>query len=116
MCSLIAFLLLLALSVSVKGSVLQIRQSDSNGMTKVTIPQKDASLDARKKDVSYRHDNFLYNASLVGNAAAFPMGKLGDERVALAWDQWADDRIHITAAIQQDVAEVKKALIAVSLH
>jgi hypothetical protein len=83
--SFISSSILLALCASVEGAALQVRQSDSNGTTKVTIPQKDASLDERKKAVLYRHDNFLYNVSQIGNAAAFPMGKLGEERVAAAW-------------------------------
>jgi hypothetical protein len=112
---LIASSLLLAFTISVDGSVLKVRQSDSNGTAKVTIPQKDSSTDARKKEVSYRHDNFLYNISLIGNAAAFPMGKLGEERVARAWDEWQEDRDNITAAIGQDLAEVKKAIVAVSV-
>jgi hypothetical protein len=111
---LIASSVFLALSLTVESSVLRVRQSDSNGTAKVVIPQKDASLDARKKEVSYRHDNFLYNISQIGNAAAFPMGKLGEDRVALAWDQWLHDRNDITAAIGQDLAEVKKAIVAVS--
>jgi hypothetical protein len=110
---LIASSLLLAFSISVEGSVLKVRQSDSNGTAKVSIPQKDLSPDARKNEVSYRHDNFLYNISLIGNAAAFPMGKLGEERVARAWDEWQEDRNAITIAIGQDLAEVKKAIAAV---
>jgi hypothetical protein len=112
--SLVTSSVLLALSFSIEGSVLKTRQSDSNGTAKVCIPQRDGSLDARKKEVAYRHDNFLYNISQIGKAAAFPMGKLGEERVALAWDQWQDDRNNITAAIQKDVAEVTKAVKAVS--
>ena len=111
--SLIASSLLLALLVPVEGSVLKLRQSDSNGTAKVTIPQKDAALDARKKEVLYRHDNFLYNVSQIGNAAAFPMGKIGEERVALAWDQWTEDRDIILGLIAKDTAEIKKALVAV---
>lgn len=105
--------LLLACSTSINAAVLNTRQSDSNGTTTVTISQKDADPAARKKEVAYRHDNFLYNISLIGNAAAFPTGKIGEERVALAWDQWQVDRNIITADIQKDVAQIKQAIIAV---
>ena len=113
-CSSIAPAFLFALSVN--GLHLRPRQSDSNGTAKVTIPQNDAFPDRRKQEVAYRHDNFLYNISLIGKAAAFPMGKLGEERVARAWDQWQHDRGTITVAIEKDLAAVKKALAAVTLH
>ncbi|KAF2637306.1 Lipoxygenase [Massarina eburnea CBS 473.64] len=104
--------LLLALCVSVEGRSLNVRQSDSNGTAKATVPEKDRSPTKRKQEVSYRHDNFLYNISQIGNAAAFPMGKLGEERVAMAWDQWQVDRNNITVAIGADMTEVKKAIVA----
>ncbi|KAK7187686.1 hypothetical protein DPSP01_004521 [Paraphaeosphaeria sporulosa] len=104
--------LVLACSTSINAAVLNTRQSDSNGTSSVTITQKDANPAARKKEVAYRHDNFLYNVSQIGNAAAFPMGKIGEERVSLAWDQWQDDRNIITADIQKDVAQIKQAIIA----
>lgn len=107
--------LLVACSASANAAVLSTRQSDSNGTGIVIIPQKDSSPDDRKKEVAYRHDNFLYNISQIGNAAAFPMGKLGEERVALAWDQWQDDRNAITVEIQKDIAKVREALVAVSI-
>jgi hypothetical protein len=105
--------LFLACGTSINAAVLNARQSDSNGTIKVSISQKDADQVARQKEVAYRHDNFLYNVSQVGKAAAFPMGKLGEERVALAWDQWQEDRNLITVDIQKDVAQVKQAIIAV---
>jgi hypothetical protein len=105
--------LFLACGTSINAAVLNARQSDSNGTIKVSISQKDADQVARQKEVAYRHDNFLYNVSQVGKAAAFPMGKLGEERVALAWDQWQEDRNLITVDIQKDVAQVKQAVIAV---
>lgn len=107
---------LLALSKLADAGSLSARQSDSNGTETVSIPQKDNSPEERRKEVTYRRENFLYNISLIGNAAAFPMGKLGDERVAMAWDQWQVDRNIITAAIVADVAEVKKAIVAVSTY
>ncbi|KAF2451749.1 Lipoxygenase [Karstenula rhodostoma CBS 690.94] len=106
------FSLFLACSTSINAAVLNTRQSDSNGTHAVTISQKDADPAARKREVAYRHDNFLYNVSQIGNAAAFPMGKIGEERVALAWDQWQVDRNIITADIQKDVAQIKQAIIA----
>nr|QCS26860.1 putative manganese lipoxygenase [Didymosphaeria variabile] len=103
---------LLACSTSINAAVLNTRQSDSNATTTVTISQRDVDPAARKKEVAYRHDNFLYNVSQIGNAAAFPMGKIGEERVALAWDQWQVDRNIITADIQKDIAQIKQAIIA----
>ena len=76
--------------------------------------QKAANAQSRKQEVAYRHDNFLYNVSQIGNAAAFPMGKLGEERVAMAWDQWQVDRNLITTQIQKDVLKLKQAIGAVS--
>ncbi|PVH93852.1 Lipoxygenase [Periconia macrospinosa] len=104
--------LLLACSTSVTAAALHIRQSDSNGTTTVTIPQRDADRAARKKEVAYRHDNFLYNISQIGNAAAFPMGKIGEERVSAAWDQWQIDRDIINGHIQKDVAQIRQAIVA----
>lgn len=108
--------LLLACTTSVSAAVLNTRQSDSNSTAIVSISQKDADPAGRKKEVEYRHDNFLYNISQIGNAAAFPMGKIGEERVAQAWDEWEVDREIITADIQKDVAKLKQAIVAVSLQ
>ncbi|KAJ4300838.1 hypothetical protein N0V90_002926 [Kalmusia sp. IMI 367209] len=104
--------LILALSGPINAAALNTRQSDSNGTETVSIPQKDAALEDRKQEVAYRHENFLYNISQIGNAAAFPMGKIGEERVAMAWDQWQVDRNIISAAIGADIAEIKKAIAA----
>jgi hypothetical protein len=106
--------LFLACGTSINGAVLSARQSDSNGTVKASTPQKDANPAARHREVAYRHENFLYNVSQIGKAAAFPMGKIGEERVALAWDQWQEDRNIITVDIQKDVAQVKQAIMAVS--
>lgn len=105
--------LLFACGPAINAAVLHTRQSDSNGTIPVSIPQKDIEPDARKEEVKYRHDNFLYNISQIGNAAAFPMGKIGEERVALAWDQWEVDRNIITADIQKDIIKLKQAIAAV---
>lgn len=107
--------LLLACSTSVNAAVLNTRQSDSNTTASVVVTLKDADQAGRKKEVAYRHDNFLYNVSLIGNAAAFPMGTIGEQRVALAWDQWQIDRNIITADIQKDVAQIREAIVAVSV-
>ena len=56
----------------------------------------------------------VHGQGWIGNVATFPMGKIGEERVALAWDQWQVDRNIITADIQKDVAQVKQAIFAVS--
>ena len=110
----LALISLLFASSTINAAVIHTRQSDSNGTLSVRIPQKDANQDGRKEEVKYRRDNFLYNVSQIGNGAAFPMGKIGEERVALAWDQWQEDRNIITADIQKDVAQIKTAIMAVS--
>ena len=109
----LALLSLLFACGTVNAAVLNLRQSDSNGTLPVTIPQKDANAEGRKQEVAYRQENFLYNISQIGNAAAFPMGKLGEERVAMAWDQWQVDRNLITTEIQKDVAKIRQAIVAV---
>ena len=110
----LALLSLLFACGTVNAAVLNSRQSDSNATLTVSIPQKAANAQSRKQEVAYRHDNFLYNVSQIGNAAAFPMGKLGEERVAMAWDQWQVDRNLITTQIQKDVLKLKQAIGAVS--
>ena len=110
----LALLSLLFACGTVNAAVLNSRQSDGNGTLAVSIPQKAANAQSRKQEVAYRHDNFLYNVSQIGNAAAFPMGKLGEERVAMAWDQWQVDRNLITTQIQKDVLKLKQAIGAVS--
>lgn len=110
----LALLSLLLACGTVNAAVLNLRQSDSNGTLPVGIPQKADNVESRKQEVAYRHDSFLYNVSQIGNAAAFPMGKLGEERVARAWDQWQVDRNLITNEIQKDVMKLKQAIGAVS--
>lgn len=111
----LALISLLFACSTINAATIVTRQSDSNGTLAVSVPRKDSNQDNRRKEVQYRHDNFLYNVSQIGNAAAFPMGKLGEERVALAWDQWQVDREIITADIQKDVAKIRAAIIAVSI-
>lgn len=77
------------------------------------IPQDDKDPKQRAAEVSARNKGYLYGPSLVGEAAPFPNGTLGQARVAADIALWSVDRNRMDAAITHDVQSVVNALVAV---
>jgi hypothetical protein len=79
-----------------------------------TIPQSDPDPKARAAAVAERAAGFIYGPSLIGEAAFFPNGTLGNKRTQDDMDLWAKDREMIDGLIAKDVASIQAALQAVS--
>ena len=77
------------------------------------LPQDDPEPKKRAAAVEVRNKGFVYGPSLIGEAAFFPNGTLGNARAKADYDLWAVDREDIDARIEQDVKAVQAAIMAV---
>ncbi|KAF2874845.1 lipoxygenase [Massariosphaeria phaeospora] len=75
-----------------------------------SISNKESYSESRALAVSTRKEGFQYGPSLVGEAAFFPNGTLGDARAKADWDLWNIDRLQIEAGIKADIGAVKAAI------
>ena len=105
-----AYLLLSALSLAASAAPRTIR--DTAGLA--TLPQNDPNPAARKAGITVRQEGFIYGPSLIGNAAPFPNGTLGNAKTQADMDLWAVDRHDIDGRVEEDVKTAGAAIQAVS--
>jgi hypothetical protein len=74
------------------------------------LPQNDPDPSGRAAAVAVRYAGFIYGPSLIGQAAFFPNGTLGNARVADDMALWGVDRAIIDADVQEDVVAVVGAI------
>jgi len=77
-----------------------------------TLPQADKDKSARAKEVAASRVGFVYGPSLIGQAAFFPNGTLGNARTKADYALWMLDRAVIDAAVQSDAALTGQAIAA----
>lgn len=82
--------------------------------TAVCIPQHDSNPRGRAAGVSERNSGFIYGPSLIGEAAPFPNGTLGNARSKADYALWSVDRKEIDSRIATDLQAIQKAVQAVS--
>ncbi len=88
---------------------------NNNTMTstgQATLPQNDQNPLSRKAGVAARNEGYIYGPSLIGDAAPFPNGTLGNARSKADMDLWAIDREDIDGRIEADVKVVGAAIHA----
>lgn len=81
--------------------------------TKACIPQLDPNKKARADGVAVRNAGFIYGPSLIGQAAFFPNGTLGNARSAADMALWEVDRAIIDDDIAADVTKIQAAITSV---
>lgn len=86
-----------------------------SGSSKACIPQLDPDKKARAARVAARDAGFIYGPSLIGQAAFFPNGTLGNARTASDMALWGVDREIIDDDITADVAQIQTAITSVSV-
>ncbi|KAH8103496.1 lipoxygenase [Cristinia sonorae] len=115
------FVVLVALALSVSAfpftspsaphlSTSVARRQDNTTLAK--LPQYDPNRKARAAAVAVRNEGFIYGPSLIGEAAFFPNGTLGNARTAHDMDVWTLDREMIDVFVAQDVQAVSAAIAA----
>ncbi|RYP80629.1 hypothetical protein DL769_002374 [Monosporascus sp. CRB-8-3] len=77
-----------------------------------SIPQNDGDPEGRAAGVAERRAGFGYGPSLIGEAAPFPNGALGDIRTAHDYSVWEVDRNQIDAAVAKDIEATTAAIQA----
>ena len=87
---------------------------NSSGLA--SLPQNDPNPEARAVEVAERDAGFVYGPSLIGEAAFFPNGTMGNVRTKPDMDIWGVDREDIDARIRTDVNATEAAVIAVSIY
>ena len=93
-----------------------VARQDAPNNTAVTavLPQNDSNPSERKAAVAYRNANFIYGPSLIGEAAPFPNGTLGNARTKSDMDLYAPDRANIDARVAKDAQAIQAAIVKVS--
>ncbi|KAI0377205.1 Lipoxygenase [Hypomontagnella monticulosa] len=76
------------------------------------LPQKDEDPETRAEGVAARQAGFIYGPSLIGQAAPFPNGTLGNARTRSDMEVWNVDRTEIDNAVAKDVKVIKAAIAA----
>jgi hypothetical protein len=84
----------------------------SNVSNTACIPQNDPNPKQRADGVSARNAGFIYGPSLIGEAAPFPNGTLGNARSKSDYDTWSIDRNEIDGLIANDTEAVGAAIKA----
>lgn len=79
----------------------------------VCIPQQDSNPRARAAAVAQRNAGFIYGPSLIGEAAPFPNGTLGNARSKADYALWSVDREEIDKRLGADVQQIGLAIQAV---
>lgn len=116
--SLSAYAVLSTLSLTAQAaprhvSLLSYRQVE-NDTSPASLPQNDSDPEGRAAAVGQRNAGFEYGTSLIGEAAPFPKGALGDIRAAYDYSVWELDRAQIDAAVEKDVEAITASIQAVS--
>jgi hypothetical protein len=104
------FLTVRAVATSTPGSA----GNSGGNNTKACIPQLDPNKKARADGVAARDAGFIYGPSLIGQAAFFPNGTLGNARSAADMELWGVDRQIIDDDITADVTTIQAAITSVS--
>jgi len=80
-----------------------------------SLPQHAYDSESRKAAIAVRNAGYIYGPSLIGDAAPFPNGTLGNARVQDDMALWAIDREVIDKAMEADALAVEGAIMAVSI-
>ncbi|KAJ2983675.1 hypothetical protein NQ176_g514 [Zarea fungicola] len=80
--------------------------------TAVCIPQQDSNPRGRAAGVAQRNSGFIYGPSLIGEAAPFPNGTLGNARSRADYALWSVDREEIDSRLGADVQQIQLAIQA----
>lgn len=96
-------------------SLLSYRQLE-NDTSPASLPQHDSDPEGRAAAVSQRRAGFEYGPSLIGEAAPFPKGALGDARASYDYAVWEVDRAVIDDDVDRDVKAITASIQAVSRH
>lgn len=104
----------LVLSVLAMPQPLEALASLDSDDSQGCIPQDDLEPKKRAAAVEVRNKGFTYGPSLIGEAAFFPNGTLGNARSKADYDLWAVDRKEIDSRITKDVEAVQAAIKGVS--
>ncbi|KAI1397740.1 Lipoxygenase [Hypoxylon fuscum] len=83
-----------------------------NDTSPACLPQHDDDTQSRVDEVAAKQEGFVYGPSLIGQAAAFPNGTLGNARAQSDMDLWNVDREEIDSAVAKDVEIIQKAIAA----
>lgn len=86
----------------------QLRESN------ICIPQRDSDPRGRAAGVRERNSGFIYGPSLIGEAAPFPNGTLGNARAKADYALWSVDRKEIDGRIAADLKQIQASVQAVS--
>ncbi len=112
-----AYLLLMTLTLTIEAAPrswhLLARQA-VNDTTPACLPQQDSNQNARAAAVTVRAKGFIYGPSLIGEAAPFPNGTLGNARTQYDMALWGTDRAEIDNRVAADAALVEAAIVTVS--
>jgi hypothetical protein len=84
----------------------------NSNISLASISQKSTYPASRGAGVSVRKEGYQYGPSLIGEAAFFPTGRLGDARKIADLALWDVDRKLIEGDITQDIGAVKAAIAA----
>ena len=90
-------------------------QARDNDTSPACLPQNDADQSGRAAAVEIRNQGYIYGPSLIGEAAPFPNGTLGNARAQADMDLWTLDRAEIDNRTAIDVAAVTDAITKVSV-
>ncbi|WPG97231.1 Hypothetical protein R9X50_00000300 [Acrodontium crateriforme] len=74
------------------------------------LPQFDANPQDRANAVAVRKAGFTYGPSLVGEAAPFPNGTLGNARAKADYDDWSIDRKDMDGRVLADIQIIAQAI------
>ncbi|KOS18557.1 Linoleate 9/13-lipoxygenase [Escovopsis weberi] len=86
--------------------------SASAASAPASLPQNDPNTSARQAEIAARAKGFVYGPSLIGEAAPFPNGTLGNQLSQGDMDLWAIDRADIDQRTALDVAALQPVLVA----
>lgn len=81
--------------------------------TQASIPQNDPNPEERAAAVKTRAEGFVYGPSLIGEAAPFPNGTLGNALHEADMDLWSLDREEIDTRSGKDIEAIQAAITAV---
>ncbi|RFU77717.1 manganese lipoxygenase [Trichoderma arundinaceum] len=107
-----ACLLLNSLALVAEAAPHQWQAVARQGVSQASLPQNDRDRKARAAEVAARNVGFVYGPSLIGEAAPFPNGTLGNALTQSDMDLWSVDRDDIDSRIMSDVAAIKPAIAA----
>ncbi|QKX57752.1 uncharacterized protein TRUGW13939_04872 [Talaromyces rugulosus] len=98
--------------VALAAGVIAAPTMHSNASNTACIPQNDPNPKQRAAGISARNAGFIYGPSLIGEAAPFPNGTLGNARSKSDYDTWSIDRKEIDSLIANDTEAVGAAIKA----